>query len=279
VICVRAGTYNQAVRCDPEDSGILGFFVTLKGYPGEAKPVLRWAGSQVVRIACSWFRLRGLDIAGPAQVGGTNIYPASGNHVEIIGNDIHGSICQGVSMENSTSDYLIAGNRVYSNGSGCDQQAHGLYVQGTRHVVANNILYNHPEGYGIHAFPSGSASVFAGNTIVDSWRGCFDLDYPARLTNNICAFNGAFVSGAGGVGCIISSNIRFQSGSNRPSACTFSGDITADPLFVNHSTRDYHVRAGSPAVDAADVLFSFSPDADGLLRPLGIGPDIGAYER
>jgi Right handed beta helix region len=279
VICVHAGTYSQTVRCDPEDGGAVGSLVTLKGYPGEAKPVLSWAGPQVVRIECSWFRLEGFDIAGPSEVGGANIYPAAGSHVEIIGNLIHGSICQGVSMDATTSLFLIERNRVYDNGHGCDEQAHGLYVQGTGHLVANNIVYNHTEGYGIQAYPSGSASVFAENTIVDNARGCFVLSYTALLVNNVCAFNGGFVSESGGAGCVISTNIRYQSGSNRPSACTFIGDITGDPLFVNRSGRNFHVQAGSPVIDAAQRLYFYSPDADNLVRPFGNGPDIGAFER
>jgi len=279
VICVHKGTYSQPVRCDPEDGGAPLFPVTLKGYPDEAKPVLTWAGPQVVRIACSWFRLEGFDIAGPAELGGADIYPASGADVEIVDNLIHGSICQGVSMRNSTWNFLIARNDVYDNGHGCDQQAHGLYVQGTGHLVVNNIVHDHSEGYGIQAYPYGLASVFAENTIVDNARGCFVLSYPAQLTNNICAFNGGFVSGSGGLGCVISTNIRFQSGSNRPSDCVFFGDITDDPLLVDRSGHDYHVDAGSPAIDAAEPSYSYSPDADLLLRPIGSGPDIGAYER
>ena len=279
VVCVRAGTYNQDVRCDPEDGGTPALPMTLKGYPNEAKPVLTWAGPQVVRIACSWFRLEGFDIAGPAEIGGTDIYPESGTNVEIVGNLIHGSICQGVSMDSSTWNFLIARNDVYDNGHGCDQQAHGLYVQGTAHVVVNNIVYGHAEGYGIQAYPNGGGSIFAENTIVDNARGCFVLSYPAQLTNNVCAFNGGFVSGSGGPGCVISTNIRFQTGSNRPSICAFFGDITADPLLVDRAGRNYHVRPGSPVIDVAEPLYSYSPDADLLLRPIGIGPDIGSYER
>ncbi|MBN1895661.1 right-handed parallel beta-helix repeat-containing protein [bacterium] len=60
------------------------------------------------------------------------------------------------------------------------------------------------------------------------------------------------------------------------------GNISADPLFMDPAsgrTGDYRLSASSPAIDGG-VMATDVPDADldGNPRPLGSGPDIGAYE-
>jgi fibronectin-binding autotransporter adhesin len=50
-----------------------------------------------------------------------------------------------------------------------------------------------------------------------------------------------------------------------------------DPLFVNPARDDYHLQAGSPAIDAG-VDAGIAMDIDGEVRPQGSGFDIGADE-
>jgi hypothetical protein len=58
-----------------------------------------------------------------------------------------------------------------------------------------------------------------------------------------------------------------------------SGSIVLDPRFLNRLLGDFHLLAGSPAIDAADPTYAFSTAFDGTTRPQGAAPDIGAYER
>jgi len=48
--------------------------------------------------------------------------------------------------------------------------------------------------------------------------------------------------------------------------------------FVNAGAGDYHLVPGSPAIDVGAVVSSVLTDRDGVRRPQGNGPDIGAYE-
>lgn len=52
---------------------------------------------------------------------------------------------------------------------------------------------------------------------------------------------------------------------------------TANPLWVNPSLYDFHLQAGSPAIDAG-ADFGYTQDLNGSPVPQGAGPDIGAYE-
>jgi len=54
--------------------------------------------------------------------------------------------------------------------------------------------------------------------------------------------------------------------------------IAMDPRLVNPSAGDYHLQAGSPAIDAASSAVSDDHDFDDVTRPQGAAPDIGAFE-
>jgi hypothetical protein len=51
-----------------------------------------------------------------------------------------------------------------------------------------------------------------------------------------------------------------------------------DPKFVNAAGGDFHLMAGSPAIDAADPAVTQTLDFDGVARPQGAGRDMGAFE-
>lgn len=55
-------------------------------------------------------------------------------------------------------------------------------------------------------------------------------------------------------------------------------DKIIDPLFVNPSERNYHLKENSPAIDAGTNSINIPLDHNGVPRPLGEAPDIGAFE-
>jgi hypothetical protein len=57
-----------------------------------------------------------------------------------------------------------------------------------------------------------------------------------------------------------------------------STDRKADPAFVSASSGDFHIKAGSPAIDRGDPAAYPGSDIDGHGRFAGGAPDAGAHE-
>ena len=51
-----------------------------------------------------------------------------------------------------------------------------------------------------------------------------------------------------------------------------------DTLFENYRENNYRPRENSPVIDQGITLEDVEADLEGTMRPLGSGPDIGAYE-
>ena len=49
--------------------------------------------------------------------------------------------------------------------------------------------------------------------------------------------------------------------------------------FVSAGRNDYHLTAGSPAIDAGTTIDGVVADRDNVPRPQGRAYDVGAYER
>jgi chitodextrinase len=281
---VRAGNYSPAT-CGPEDSGTAGNDVTVKAYPGE-QPVMAGAVDGVLRVTCSYLRFQGFKLAGPACLNCTIMYGKSGSHVTLADNEITGSVCQGMNLSSVTTDWVVVGNRVHDNGFACDEPAHGMYVQGARHLIANNLIYD-THDYGIHLYPVAQDVRLVGNTIVRSGRSGIIMGGSggvsgAVVVNNILANNAEWGVRpyAGLSSCDIHGNLTYGNpkgglqATGFPAGCP-GANMNANPLLA----PDLTVASNSPAVDAADRAQAVSPAFGGDARPQGAGPDIGAFER
>jgi hypothetical protein len=151
---VRAGTYSEDLFMSR--SGTASKPITLAAYP-RARVILRPASTtgdtySIVVYRAAYFRLHGFVIEGALGNSSANVYIASSSHhIEISANEIRHAHGNGVFTERTTSYLFLLGNRVHDNGWRLpgQQQSHGLYIEGAHDLIANNVIYDHPHGFGL----------------------------------------------------------------------------------------------------------------------------------
>jgi hypothetical protein len=120
-------------------------------------------------------------------------------------------------------------------------------------LVYNNIFYNNT----LSIWHRGSNGRFYNNTIYNSPQFGIQVDSGNDIRNNI-VYNASIA----------------QTGSGN----TLSNNLTTNPSFVNASAGDFHLQAGSPAIDAGVTVSEVTTDFDKRSRPQGARFAIGAYE-
>jgi Right handed beta helix region len=201
------------------------------------------------------------------------------------------------------SDAVVESNLIFENGNGGGSGINCDGVQDSR--FQNNLLYNnHASGISLYRIDGGAASTgnsVINNTIDQAADARWAVNIASRSINNVIANNILFHNGSnGGINVAADSlpglrsdyNIvvdrfspdnggRFVSlaewrsltGLDRHSKVSKPQDV-----FVNLESNDYHLRDGSPALDAADPERAPPLDIHRRTRPVGAGPDIGAFE-
>jgi Right handed beta helix region/Protein of unknown function (DUF1565) len=297
---VRRGTYAQDHVV--ERAGTSTAPITIAAYPRE-RVVLR-AGSSSgdtypIRITsgAAYVRVSGFVIEGAKGISSTNVYfEGRAHHVELSRNEIRFSQDQGVFAEASTRNLHIVGNRIHDNGRGHvsgQHQSHGLYIEGRDHLIANNVVHDHPHGFGIQIYPDNEGTIVISNTIVGSGHsgvvvGGDDGVGNITIRNNVIAFNSRYGvqmdSDCPTGPVVIDRNVIhgnrsgvIQGGCSK--VTTSGGNIFSDPRFVSRSGKNFQLASGSPAINKARGDFSLRTDARGRKRPRGGGYDVGAYER
>jgi parallel beta-helix repeat protein len=182
----------------------------------------------------------------------------------IEGNDIHHNAGWGIHFYNgsdsaSIHDNIIRNNISHDNATAGGRGAGILVHSGNNNAIYNNISYNNADGIQI----GGSNNKVYNNTVYKN-RGRGIVYYNSTGTdirNNIVYANGDTVVDDGG-----------------NSGATVKNNLVSNPLFVNPGLGDFHLQAGSPAIDGGLALSAVATDYAGTPRPQGAGYDIGAYE-
>ncbi len=286
---VRAGTYTENLDMNRAGSPLAP--ITVEAY-GSEKPVLDSAGSHPLEVSSSgaYFRFRGFKIQDSPGASGGNV-DIYGHHVEISRNEVTNGHDQGIYTAEESDHVQILGNWIHHNGAGEIHQSHGIYLQGDDHLVANNVIHDHVEGFGIQVYDKGARAIVTGNTITGAGHSGIVVGGSGgvsnvRVHNNVLAFNnhwGISNDSACPTSSVADHNVIFGNDYGPTRGCSglsfAGGNRTTDPLFTSYAARNFHLLAGSPALDYGLLQYSPATDFDGNARTYGAGPDAGAFER
>ncbi len=295
---VRGGTYvaDHVV----ERAGTRAAPITVAAHPGE-RVVLRAAATSGdtyplrVTSGAAFVRIQGFILELARGTSSTNVYfEGRAHHVELSRNEIRFSQDQGVFVENSTRSIHIIGNRIHDIGRGHQpgqHQSHGIYIEGAGHLVANNIVYSHPHGFGIQIYPANKGTVVVHNTVVGSGHSGIVVGGDGGVSNitirnNVLASNASYgvqMDSDCPTAVAIDRNVIYGNRSGGvqggcSGVSTSGGNITSNPRFVAPGSRDYRLAPGSPAINRARGDYSLRVDVRGRRRPAGGGYDVGAFE-
>ena len=242
----------------------------------------------------------------------------SGDYPTIRGNNLHHNVGAGLHMNGDRhftpgdgiiSFALVEKNVVYENGTGGGS---GINCDGVSDsVIINNLLYNnHASGISLYAFDGAEGSSrnkVYNNTIVMAADGRWCINIPAaaqgqpdpvgnKVKNNIlytphtfrgsiATYSSAVVGFESDYNTVVNRFSIDEGGTNMTLTAwralgydVHSSISTPSALFVNPAGNDFHLKAGSPAIDAGTSLAEVTQDLDGTPRPQGNAYDTGCFE-
>ena len=219
------------------------------------------------------------------------------NGVEIGWNLITNTLgCNAVNAQSTSGlqySYLVHDNYIYE--TPCEAIALGTVNPALGAVsVYNNIIQSSGTGTAPAGTSHGYAAIAIGggsstpaqvynNTIYDAGAiggesaGAVRALGAVNLTNNIFYLLSSeqYVSLDTTLSYLTGTNNLFY-GAGSPIG-VFADSVAGDPLFVNLTANNFHLSAGSPAIDSGATV-QLATDYDGVARPQGSAYDIGAYE-
>lgn len=247
------------------------------------------AADVIIRGNISYGNARGYTRAAP----GIDVR-ATGGGIVIEQNITHDNEDSGIQLYNGPINSVVRNNLSYRNG---DHGIDNLNASGTS-VVSNTVYLNCTAGINFEG-PSTSRVAAFNNLAMDNGNGCSNY---SGTRGNLRADGNAYAT------AVFDRNLVFQTTADNylytwgPKSYasladfqTASGQeahgLQADPQFVDMASNDYHVRAGSPAIDSADSGAPYQTVTDLAGSPrlddpatsdTGVGPrtydDRGAYE-
>ncbi len=247
------------------------------------------------------------DIQGDAVRATASYALIQGNHIHDIQRGEYA--CEGVALHSTDVPALVLDNHIHDISDDCmDLNSAAAIIEGNRlhhcgdkglsagtslqveipsfMTVTNNLIYtcqgkdSDPfSGSGI-AVKDGTRAHIVNNTISDCrhgiylYRGEWIAGGTATVINTILWGNRSALD-LDGLSTVTVTHSDVQMGAD---VWPGAGNINADPQFRAPEEGDYRLQEGSPCVDAGTSAGAPSRDIEGVYRPQGWGPDLGAYE-
>jgi len=221
------------------------------------------------------------------------------------GNEVWGGGISCFGSSPTIANNIIENNRAYSTGVHVGRGG-GIYCNSSSPVIKSNIIRENTAigiGSGIfcdsNSSPEITNNMIVGNT-ADSFGGGIYCEFNSspEITNNTIAENGASIGG-GGLYCsqstpVVTNTILWDNsapldpeifGTPTVTYCDVqggwagTGNIDADPLFVNPMASDFHLTLGSPCIEVGDNAALFLPELDFEGHPRlveGVAPSFGS---
>ncbi|PTN33568.1 choice-of-anchor Q domain-containing protein [Desulfonatronum sp. SC1] len=234
----------------------------------------------------------GINLSEPSVLDVLNHSVIAGNHA--LGNaGLNGN--GGGIMAYGTNTINISDTRLRENIAGDFGKGGAIHQNNGTLTIAYSYLHHNSAYYGGAIYQTGvSASANVSNCLIHHntvihplgagirrQNGDFTISH-TTLADNVggAGFSGVATSATNSIAWGNGGNLGFVS-SPVHASCNIdnSGNAGAnsDPLFVSPGAgQDYHLQAGSPAIDACSS--GLSSDLDNLPRPIGSRYDMGPYE-
>lgn len=270
------GTIDEAVTINDQT-------VTFLAGPG-AKLTRSGIGN-ILRIdGASKVKIYDLEISGALGTGGAVSISSGGTQdVALVRARIGPSTGTGPGVAALGGTLSITRGTISGNGGG------GISINDAQFTLTNNMITNNGGnasqlgGVKIDGITTAGMHVLDFNTItqnqgpmtVNTGITCGTVLTPLAFSSNIIYAN---IVAGGGQQLGGSANCTATYSDIGPDGTATGTNINMDPMFVMPSTRDYHLKAGSPCKDVADPAATLNVDIDGDTRPQGSGRDIGADE-
>ncbi|HKG12115.1 MAG TPA: right-handed parallel beta-helix repeat-containing protein [Pyrinomonadaceae bacterium] len=249
--------------------------------------------------------LRGNTVARAALSGSGQSVSIIADGFVISGNTVRDGPKEGIDIWLGARHGEVSGNTIYGNGSA------GVYVDGAAYVrIHRNVVYGNRSGIGVSSENEDYSThdVWVYNNVVydNAEAGLFLWDKRSRpgrhgvqavlMAHNTLVGNrhSFFIAGEDNTGEVVN-NLGQSSAESVRGESARSSLVVRDNVwlprpdgFAAATHKDFHLAAGSPAVDRGARLpplkddrgrtFSIDSDFDGATRARGRSPDAGAYE-
>lgn len=190
---------------------------------------------------------------------------------------------QGIGVSAATGTLTMSRSTVWGNMGG------GISISGAEFDITNSYVAQNGSAVsglggldisqiqvaGIHRLDFNTVTMNTSSANVNTGVNCSTVTVPLSFDNNIIFGNtvaGRSAQVGGSAMCAVTySDVG-------PETVSGTGNINANPMFVNSLQHDFHLVGASPARDAADPGATLATDGDGDARPQGPRSDMGADE-